>query len=89
VNIQNVASQEAKMSFHDQFAEDAYARQILERAQIRAMARRQLALSIPVAAAAAFVAIISSFSFGHAAAPSDDQRAPISAPAAPHSTMLC
>ncbi len=77
------------MSFDDEFAEDAYARQVLDDAQIRAMARRQLALSIPVAVAAAFVAIISTFSFGHAAPPSYDQRAPVSAPASPHSTMLC
>jgi len=77
------------MSFHDQYAEDAYARWVLEDAQIRAMARRQLALSVPVAVAAAFVAIISTFTFGHAASPNSDQRAPVSAPASPHSTMLC
>jgi len=77
------------MSFHDQYADDVYARWVLEDAQIRAMARRQLALSIPVVIAAAFVAIISTFTFGHAASPGYDQGAPVSAPAAPHSSMLC
>lgn len=77
------------MSFQRQYTEDVYARWVLEDAQIRAMARRQLALSIPIAVAGAFVAIISTFTFGHAAPPNDDQRAPLSAPASVHSTMLC
>lgn len=77
------------MSFYDQYAQDAYARWVLKDAQIRAMARRQLALSIPVAAAGAFVAIISTFTFGHAAPPAADPRAPITAPASSRSTMLC
>lgn len=77
------------MSFQDQYADDVYARWVLEDAQIRAMARRQLALSIPVVIAATFLAIISTFTFGHAAPPGYDQRAPASAPASPHSIMLC
>jgi hypothetical protein len=77
------------MRFSDQYSEDAYARWVLKDAQIRAMARRQLALSIPVAVAGAFVVIVSTLSFGRAASQSYDQRAPISAPASSHSTMLC
>lgn len=77
------------MRFDDDNMEGAYARWVLEDAQIRAMARRQLALSVPIVVAGAFVVIISTFAFGHAAPPPDDQSAPISAPASSHSTMLC
>jgi hypothetical protein len=82
-------SEELGMEFDEQTLHSAYARLILERARIRAMARREMALSIPIVATMAFVAIISTFSFGHAALPpSYDQRSPGHAPAS-HSTMFC
>jgi hypothetical protein len=77
------------MRFDDEILDSAYVRSVLEHARIRAMARRQLALSIPVVVAGACVAVISTFSFGHAAPPTFDQRGPINVPASSHSTMFC
>jgi hypothetical protein len=60
---------------------ESYARRVLKDAQIRAMARRQLAFSIRIVILALFFAIISTFSFGRAAARlTDRQHSPASAP---------
>jgi hypothetical protein len=90
MRVPDCCFQEADMRFDDQNTDGAYARRVLERAQVRAMARRQLSLSIPIVAIGAFVVGVLSFNAGHAAPPqSYDQRAPISAPASRHFTMLC
>ena len=73
----------------DEDVDGMYARWMLEDAQVRAMARRQLSLSIPVVIAGAFVAVISSFNLGRAAPPPfAPPRAPVSAPAAHHAVVL-
>jgi hypothetical protein len=69
--------------------DEMHARWVLEDAQVRAMARRQLSHSAPIVIAGAFVAVISTFSFGRSALPSSPpQHAPISAPASHHVSVL-
>ena len=73
----------------DEDVDGMYARWLLEDAQIRAMARRQLSLGIPVVIAGAFVAVIATFNSGHAAAPILlPDPAPMSAPASHHAVVL-
>ena len=77
------------MRFDAEDEEGAYARWVLEAAQVRAIARRQLAFSIPIVIAGFFVAIISTFSFAHTTPmPPNRVHAPISAPAHHHAVML-
>jgi hypothetical protein len=72
-----------------EYDDGMYARWVLEKAQVRAMARRQLALSIPIVLAGAFVAVVSTFNFGHAASPQGaEHRAPVSAPTSRHVVVL-
>jgi hypothetical protein len=58
------------MQSADEDIDGMEARWLLEHAQVRAMARRQLSFSIPIVIAGAFVAMIGSFSVGHAVPPS-------------------
>jgi len=78
------------MAFVDEDEADiSHARRLLENAQIRAMARRQLAFSIPIAIAALFVSIILIFGYGRAGAKTPDQQsAPAIAPRHHHAVAL-
>ena len=72
----------------DEDVDGMYARWMLEDAQVRAMARRQLSLSVPIVIAGAFAAVILSFNFGHAAPPpSAPPASPVSAPS-PHRVVV-
>ncbi len=76
------------MTFLDEDEEGAYARWILAKASLRARARRQVALGIPIVVASALIVVISTLGFGHATPQSDEHRAPITAPISRHVVVL-
>ena len=57
-----------------------YARWDPEEVQLRAMARRQLALGIPIVILGALIAAIPTFALSRPTPPSHERRAPIDAP---------
>jgi hypothetical protein len=61
---------------------------VLEHAQVRAMARRQLGLSIPLVIAGAFVAVLSTFTLDRAGPPVSQQPASHSSPNSRHFIVL-
>lgn len=68
------------MRFISDEADGVHACWVLEKVQARAMARRQLALGIPIIVFGAFVATIPTFGSSHATPPSREPRVPIETP---------
>jgi len=68
------------MRFIDDEADDVRARRVLETVQARAVARRRLALGLPIVIFGALVATKSTLGSSHATPPSRERRAPIETP---------